>query len=662
MVTSAYTGELFNDDGKTPTGYAQPALTADPSASATGAIQGQAYFTGGADAVGQHGGQQDAGYQPAKSATFSLGNFHPASGSGFTLYLDINRFHSKTYIWTNKVYFKFIAGTSAPQWDPSGTYLTIGKDATVQDFQLRGTDSFSLGMTLTYGQGNLLLTADPGAAGNHFYVTDGVAEGTKQYQALSSLTQAGVKITNQRVGANAANVYHLDVSQYQTTDAAVLETFIQDLRGKSFLFPVNLLYDKTYFLDFLDSGHSPHVDSLRSMDEATWVDLNINGRHNYVDLYRYANIDLNDLRSNVLDGGETIANAFADLVAANAPSPNQTVTKLTDANGDATELYFQSIYTGGAPQALYILQSTLRHYDLDYGTWFQNNAAKLAGGVASYLDGKGFRAYCATDSAEWFNFAFHNGSAEDRPTNPHSNETIRTIDIDVSGVTDASSLVKAIYEQAEPQLQKRNHYMHLAANYDTGVLTLYDDRRYELRTTDWPDLQEKGAKIADGCYYNPLEGFRDIHGGHFIIQHTDKADFNIRLTIPRTTMNEIFGYDPTVLHPEDFNVLTEENRELLLGKQGENGKSDVQGKLDEGLEYLLSAITLVGAQTKRLEYADANIITDQESTTASESTIRDADMAKEMTQYTKANVLAQAAQSMLAQANQQNENMLGLLP
>ena len=68
--------------------------------------------------------------------------------------------------------------------------------------------------------------------------------------------------------------------------------------------------------------------------------------------------------------------------------------------------------------------------------------------------------------------------AYERPLNLFSGETIRTIDINASGVTDASSLVKAIYEQAEPQLKKRKHYMHLAADYNTGVLSLYDERRY----------------------------------------------------------------------------------------------------------------------------------------------------------------------------------------
>ena len=62
-----------------------------------------------------------------------------------------------------------------------------------------------------------------------------------------------------------------------------------------------------------------------------------------------------------------------------------------------------------------------------------------------------------------------------------------------------------------------------------------------------------------------------------------------------------------------------------------------------------------------MEIADANIVTQKENTQASESTIRDSDMAKEMMDYTKANVLAQASQTMLAQANQSAGSVLSLL-
>jgi flagellin len=69
----------------------------------------------------------------------------------------------------------------------------------------------------------------------------------------------------------------------------------------------------------------------------------------------------------------------------------------------------------------------------------------------------------------------------------------------------------------------------------------------------------------------------------------------------------------------------------------------------------------IGAQTNHLEFAHANIKTQEESSMSSESTIRDADMAKEMTGFTKSNILAQSAQAMLAQANQNSSGVLSLL-
>ncbi len=83
--------------------------------------------------------------------------------------------------------------------------------------------------------------------------------------------------------------------------------------------------------------------------------------------------------------------------------------------------------------------------------------------------------------------------------------------------------------------------------------------------------------------------------------------------------------------------------------------------IDNAIDYALDEATYIGAYISRLEYTEANLVTANESTQASESTIRDADMAKAMTEYTKSNVLAQASQSMLAQANQTSASALSLL-
>ena len=83
--------------------------------------------------------------------------------------------------------------------------------------------------------------------------------------------------------------------------------------------------------------------------------------------------------------------------------------------------------------------------------------------------------------------------------------------------------------------------------------------------------------------------------------------------------------------------------------------------LDNAVQKALDQQTTIGSVQSRLSYTASNLTTASENVQASESTIRDADMAKEMTEYTKNNVLLQAAQSMLAQANQSSSSVLSLL-
>ncbi len=83
--------------------------------------------------------------------------------------------------------------------------------------------------------------------------------------------------------------------------------------------------------------------------------------------------------------------------------------------------------------------------------------------------------------------------------------------------------------------------------------------------------------------------------------------------------------------------------------------------INSAITYALNEATNVGASLARLEYTENNVATQVENVQASESAIRDADMAKEMTEYTRQNVLTQASQAMLAQANQNSSSVLGLL-
>ena len=69
----------------------------------------------------------------------------------------------------------------------------------------------------------------------------------------------------------------------------------------------------------------------------------------------------------------------------------------------------------------------------------------------------------------------------------------------------------------------------------------------------------------------------------------------------------------------------------------------------------------LGATQNRLEHTVNNLNNVVENTTSAESAIRDTDMASEMVKYSNNNILAQAGQAMLAQANQSNQGVLSLL-
>ncbi len=95
-----------------------------------------------------------------------------------------------------------------------------------------------------------------------------------------------------------------------------------------------------------------------------------------------------------------------------------------------------------------------------------------------------------------------------------------------------------------------------------------------------------------------------------------------------------------------------------------NTEDDATGAIDtisEAIQKVSSQRSALGAVQNRLEHTIDNLDNVVENTTSAESRIRDTDMAEEMVAYSKNNILQQAGQSMLAQANQANQGVLSLL-
>jgi flagellin len=126
------------------------------------------------------------------------------------------------------------------------------------------------------------------------------------------------------------------------------------------------------------------------------------------------------------------------------------------------------------------------------------------------------------------------------------------------------------------------------------------------------------------------------------------------------------GADADGTNKITFNIDTMDS--AGLGINGLNVVDNTGAKATYAIDSIADAISKVSAQRSalgavqnRLEHTINNLDNVVENTTSAESQIRDTDMAEEMVEYSKNNILAQAGQSMLAQANQSNQGVLSLL-
>ncbi len=98
----------------------------------------------------------------------------------------------------------------------------------------------------------------------------------------------------------------------------------------------------------------------------------------------------------------------------------------------------------------------------------------------------------------------------------------------------------------------------------------------------------------------------------------------------------------------------------IVDESGDNA-TDAIDVIAEALQKVSTQRSALGAVQNRLEHTIKNLDNVVENTTSAESSIRDTDMATEMVKYSNANILSQAGQSMLAQANQSNQGVLSIL-
>lgn len=616
-------GNDYNTEGATLTGGTPP--NGHDGATGTGLNIGA--FTGGKDAITHTETITDPADPdlkhtvtvvdvPPVKAKLEIPNISSvAPGSGVT----INAYpHATSYL-------SFRDDNGGLIYDSASGHYTVGRN-----YQ----GNFNIpGMNCSMSNGSLIAEVSMGGvyAGSHSSITDGITPdrpAAVTYTATTALTD----IHNYHTGADG-NTAHwdLDLSAYNASDETKAEELINKYKGKT-LAPDADNIPPEY--EFIDTGSSSGMDGLYKVTTNT--------------------IDLNEVRNKV-KAGETVAEAFANVL--NRHIVNTEILKAAD-NTTVNGIRIKATSPGeaGNNQKVFSQTGELRHYTIDWQNWVNTQGIT---DIPAALHEKGIRFYCPTDASQWVNVRFVNGFSDldaERPASGNANMDIKTLTIDLSAVDSVKTLVETIDTKLGDYLKnKYKHNLLVTSDPKAGTTTIYDQRRKTVRNNPGYDNQEKGAKIGTGIMDNIIKTNRNIYVNDLVVQHTDKASMNIHVKIPQTSIDQIFGYKEGTRHISEYNVMTKDMRDKLLGIPPD------KGILDRGIDYLLDAQTTIGAQMNHMDYADNNIITSHENITSAESVIRDADMAKTMMEYAKSNLLAQGSQSMLAQANQTPQAVISLL-
>lgn len=201
---------------------------------------------------------------------------------------------------------------------------------------------------------------------------------------------------------------------------------------------------------------------------------------------------------------------------------------------------------------------------------------------------------------------------------------------------DAVSLIQTAEGALTETHAMLNRMVELATQSANGTIVTADRAKI---TSEMNELKQEITRIATSTKFNELSLLDGTQT--FTFQVGDKGSDTVTLNIASMGAGTIgvAGVDVSTRSAANSAIAT----------------------IKSAIETVSGARSTLGAKQNRLEHAINNLGVTHENMTAAESRIRDVDMAKEMMQFTKNNVLAQAAQSMLAQANQQPQQVLQLL-
>ncbi len=289
------------------------------------------------------------------------------------------------------------------------------------------------------------------------------------------------------------------------------------------------------------------------------------------------------------------------------------------------------------------------------GRWYPAaylDFSKVDESIVEALDGKGFTFTCAASCSEKFQFQFDTSTDESRieGSTTYSSGTHEYY-IGIKGCKNGKDILDRMFDFAynNPLTGAPTGSMtptSVPVSHTNTIERLSDDKFVLWGNVGAYNTEEQ----AKNHNFNPGMGVVDCSSmdmnikseiRDLWIQASSNEEDGMYVTINRMNA-EVIGVD-------DVDVTTRD------------GALEAIEKVKKAQEIISTERSNIGAQQNRLEHSYNNVRNTQENTQAAESRIRDTDMAAEMVKYSNNNILAQAGQSMLAQANQTNQGVLSLL-
>jgi flagellin len=190
----------------------------------------------------------------------------------------------------------------------------------------------------------------------------------------------------------------------------------------------------------------------------------------------------------------------------------------------------------------------------------------------------------------------------------------------------------------------------LKVQYANG--TLDDDDKSAISA----EVQQLGKEISDISTKTEFNGIKLLSGGSDVTLQVGAGSADT-ITLSATEMSAAVGTAGT----GGLKEITDIGSATTVTAADTAFSALSIDNIDAAIKNVSNARSTFGAIQNRLEHRLNNLSTYQENLVASESRIRDVDMASEMVNFTKLNILQQAGTSMLAQANQAPQNVLSLL-